>query len=245
MKVKLNSSGQLLIEMLVAIMVTAIIVIAVSNLFFVNMKEGRFTESRNDALMLAQEGMEAIGSIGESSWHNIYLPPMGNGNKDDKGENNIYCLVNNGAAWSLTGPFPSSGPYADCEITINNKLYARKIIIDNVNRDNGDISESSGSNDPSTQKIKAIISYADGKDVVLEQYVTRWKNRILTQDNWSSPAPANQTECEALSGTWDVALSVCTAELSNPANENGWSAYSDLDNGSGNIDTGTGSIKFK
>lgn len=242
---KLDSKGQLLIEMLAAIAVIALIIVAVSNLFIVNMKESKFTEGRNDALMLAQEGMEAIRSISENSWHNIYLPPMGDGNKDDKGADNIYCLTNNGTAWNMTGPFLASGPYADCEISMNNRTYSRKIIIDDVKRENGNISESLGSDDPSTQKITVIISYEDGKDVVLEQYQTRWKNRILKQNDWSSPAPADQAGCEALLGTWDSSLSVCTVGLDTAANETGWSSYDDLDGGSGKLDTAGGSLKFK
>jgi len=46
------------------------------------------------------------------------------------------------------------------------------------------------------------------------------KNRIMKQDSWGSPAPADQAGCEAISGTWNAALSVCTAGLDNPANEN-------------------------
>lgn len=229
--------------MLIAIMMVAIVIVAVSNLFFVNMEEGKFTESRNDALMLAQEGLEAIESIKDNSWHNIYLPPMGNGNKDDKGENNIYCLINDGTAWSLTGPFPPPGPYADCNIILNNRTYSRKMIIDNVKRDNGSISESSGTDDPSTQKIKVVISYPNTKDLVLEEYITRWKNNILKQDSWTSPAPANQTECEALSGTWDAIASFCVASLQDPANESGWSSYSEIEDSK--IDSSAGSLKFK
>jgi len=220
-------------------MVAAIIVVAVSNLFFVNLKEGKFTESRFDALMIAQEGMEAIKSVSESSWQNIYLPPAGNGNKDNKGENFIYCIKSEGSSWLLTDII------SDCNIISNSRTYTRKIIIDNVKRDGGNISESIGSDDPSTQKIKVVVSYADGKDVVLEQYLTRWKNRILKQDSWSAAPPSGQTECETLSGTWDPAKSLCSVELNNPANETGWNSYDDLDNGSGRLDTSAGSLKFK
>jgi len=243
MGIYFNQKGQLLIEMLIAIMMVAIVIVAASNLFFVNMEEGKFTEGRNDALMLAQEGVEAIESISNNSWHNIYLPPMGNGNKDDKGENNVYCLINDGFSWNLTGPYPPAGPHTDCDIALNNRTYSRKIIIGNVNRDNGNISESSGTDDPSTQKIKIIISYAAGKDLALEKYVTRWKNNILKQDGWASPAPSNQTECEALSGTWDISASLCIASLQNPANENGWGSYSQIEDSK--LDTGAGSLKFK
>lgn len=229
--------------MLIAIMMVAIVIVAVTNLFFVNMEEGKFTESRNDALMLAQEGLEAIESVKDNSWHNIYLPPMGNGAKNDKGENNIYCLINDGAAWSLTGPFLPAGPYTDCIITMNNRTYSRKIIISNVTRDNGNISESSGIDDPSTQKIKVVISYPNTKDLVLEEYITRWKNSILKQDSWTSPAPVNQTECEVLSGIWDAATSLCIASLQNPASESGWSSYSEIEDSK--IDSSAGSLKFK
>lgn len=218
-------------------MVIAIIVIAVSNLFFVNMKEGKFTENRFNALMLAQEGMEAVKSISERSWHDIYLPPLGNGNKDNKGDGFIYCLKNDTFSWFL------SDAISDCNVTLNAELYTRKIIISNVNRDNGNISESSGSDDPSTQKIKVVISYADGKDVVLQQYLTRWKNRILKQDSWQNPAPSNQAQCEALSGTWNSVLSVCTANLENSANETAWSSFGQIE--SDKIDNSAGSLKFK
>lgn len=233
----LDSKGQLLIEMLIAIMVAAVIVIAVSNLFFVNMKEGKFTENRFDALMLAQEGMEAVNSVAESSWHNIYLPPMGSGSKDDKGDSFVYCLKNDASSWSLTNVL------SDCEILNNGIAYTRKIIISNANRDNGNISESSGTDDPSTQKVKIIISYGGGKDVSLEEYITRWKNRILKQDSWASTAPTNQAQCESLLGTWDVSRSICIASLTNPANESGWDSLEEIE--SAKIDTGAGALKFK
>jgi type II secretory pathway pseudopilin PulG len=172
-----NQKGQLLIEILIAIAVVALIIGATSNLFLVNFKNSRFSEGKNDALLLAQEAVEAMGTITENDWHNIYLPPMGNGNKDDKGESFVYCIKNVSSAWTITGSF------SDCEIILNGKKYTRKINIFNVNRTDAEISET-GEDDPSTQKIRVAVSYADGKDIVLEKYLTRWENDIFIQSDW-------------------------------------------------------------
>lgn len=238
-KISLDSKGQLLIEILVAIMVASIIITGISNLFFVSIKEGDITEMRNDAILLAQEGMETIDSISKASWHDIYLPPDGFGSKDAKGAGSVYCVKNGGASWLL------STNLADCSVLANGKPYARKVYIYNAKRDNGNISESSGADDPSTQKIKISVSYQGGKDIESEQYITRWRNRILKQSEWSSSAPQNQIDCENINGTWEAGFSVCVASFNNPANENGWISYDNLDGGSGNLDNSGGVIKFK
>lgn len=179
-----NQKGQLLIEILIAIAVVALIIGATSNLFLVNLKNSRSSEGRNDALLMAQEGMEAMQAVAEKDWHNIYLPPSCAGNEiTDKGDPNIYCINSVSSAWVMTGPFPASGPFPDCEIMLNDKKYTRKINIYNVKRSNGDIS-TTGEEDPSTQKIKVAVSYSDGKDIVLEKYITRWENEIFIQSDW-------------------------------------------------------------
>ncbi len=183
-KILTDQKGQLLIEILIAIAVVALIIGAVSNLFLVNLKNSRFSEGKNDALLLAQEGMEAMQAVAEKDWRNIYSPPSGSGNQiTDKDDPNIYCLKIVSSLWTLAGPFPVSGPFPDCEIMLNDKKYTRKITIHNVKRNGGEIS-TEGQDDPSTQKIKIAVSYSDGKDVVLEKDLTRWKNEIFIQSDW-------------------------------------------------------------
>ncbi len=195
-KILSNQKGQLLIEILIAIAVVALIIGATSNLFLVNSKNSRSSEGRNDALLLAQEGMEAMQAVAEKDWHNIYLPPMGSGNKDDKGEASVYCIQNISSVWTLTGPFPASGPFSECEIILNGRTYTRKINIFGVNRTGGDIS-AEGDDDPSTQRIKIAVSFSDGKDIVLEKYMTRWENEIFIQSDWQggpgAPGPISAT----------------------------------------------------
>ncbi|MDF1498116.1 MAG: hypothetical protein P1P85_02020 [Patescibacteria group bacterium] len=190
MKKYSNQKGQLLIEIILAILIGALILGATANLITVSQRAGQISGEKNNAILLAQEGIEAIGSIKDNSWHNIYLPPDGTGNENsDKGDAKIYCIENDGNSWFLSGPFVPSPSIINCEINLNGIIYLRKIVIDNVHRDFTDIERkivtSGGTQDPSTQKIKLTVSYKGGSDVVLEKYITRWRNKIFIQSNWA------------------------------------------------------------
>jgi len=70
-----------------------------------------------------------------------------------------------------------------------NQVFTRYFYIDNVSRDtSGDIQESysASTDDPSTQKVTAIVNWQDGRTMQLSHYLTRSKNRTFTQDNWSA-----------------------------------------------------------
>lgn len=197
-----NQKGQLLIELLIAITIAALIAGAISGLFFVNFRSSQSSENKNSALLLAQEAMEAIDSIKNNSWHKIYLPPDGTGDaNNDKGV--PYYIYNDGSIWKIAKVISST----DDDIVINETVYSRSLYIYNASRDNnGNITEIGGSDDPSTQKIKVVVSYEGGKDVILEEYLTRWKNEVFNQSDWSggpgqagpiSPTPNAQYDSDS------------------------------------------------
>lgn len=174
-----NQKGQILLEMLLAILVFAIIIGAVSGLVYVSSKSGQNSGAKSSAVALAQEGMEAMQSISETKWHDIYLPPAPGG----KGDGTEYYLYKNGSSWAITGIDASKR-----DVSIDGIIYSRKVYIYNVYRDNGgdrEIVATGGAEDPSTQKIKIAVSKNGGADVVLEEYLTRWKNNIFGQSDWS------------------------------------------------------------
>ncbi len=217
-----NQKGALLLEMLLAILIGAIIIGAVSGLVFVSLKSGQSSGQKSAAIFLAEEGLEAMQSISEADWHNIYLPPAGSGDPDsDKGEAKPYYIYKSGFFWALGKVIVGD----EGNIPIDGIIYTRNIYIENVTRDKtGDRQICAGvgicaeeANDPSTQKIKAVVSKSGGADVVLEEYLTRWKNNTSGQSDWSGGAGQ--------------------ADFSDP---------SKYDSDDGNIDTGApGSIKLK
>jgi len=144
------------------------------------MKSGKVSGTKNIALSLAQEGLEAMETIRDNGWHNIYFPPDGNGASVNKGNDFPYYLSNDGSSWSL------SNNIINKDITIDSITYSRTIYIYNINRDTeGDIAEVGGIEDPSTQKIQVIVSSNENSDIILNNYFTRWKNETFIQTDWS------------------------------------------------------------
>ncbi len=175
-----NQNGQVLIEILLAILIAVTIIGAVYNLLSANMKSNKISGAKNIALSLAQEGLEAMETIRDNGWHNIYLPPDGNGNSANKGNGFPYYLSNDGSSWSL------SNNIINRDVTIDGVTYLRVIYIYNVSRDeNGNVIEAGGTEDPSTQKIQVIVSSSESSDVILSNYFTRWKNETFIQTDWS------------------------------------------------------------
>lgn len=242
MDIKLNQQGQLFIEILLAITIAALVIGAFATAVVVSLKSGKISGDRSVAVALASEGLEAAQSIADNDWHKIYYPPFGKGNPN--------YLEKNGTAWQLT-----SNPLYQEDISINNIVYRRTIYIEDVKRNKGvdrQICAAPGDclpidelDDPSTQKVKVTVSFTGSEDIVVYEYLTRWRNRIFKQGSWTTAKPVNQTDCQNIGGAWDAATVQCYAPLSTPANESGWSTYSDLDNNSGNIDTSGGTLKLQ
>lgn len=187
-----NQKGSLLLEILLAVAIGAIIIGAVSGLVYVSSKSGQVSGAKSSAVFLAEEGLEAMQSISEANWHDIYLPPTGAGDPDaDKGNTNPYYIYKDGNLWAL-GKIVIGD---EGNIQIDDIIYARKVFIENVSRKR--ISERpictetesclpvEQVNDPSTQKIKIVVSKTGSADVVVEEYLTRWKNEVTSQSDWS------------------------------------------------------------
>lgn len=183
-------------ETLLAILVASIIIGGVAGLIFVSSKSGQNSSAKNKAISLAQEGMEAMQSIAGANWHKIYFPPDGAGNPDtDKGESEantyyVYKKDNGGSfSWDITKNSASR------DITLDGAVYSRKVYIFNVYREirntvergdeYGDVVFSGGTEDPSSQKIKVVVSSSGFQDVTVEEYLTRWKNNTFSQSDWS------------------------------------------------------------
>lgn len=171
-----RQNGQLLLEILIAVVVVVAIAALGSQLVLVGQRSNKITGDKDTALKLVEENFEAVRSIATEDWISIY--------EANKGSANLYYPEQQSGKWILiVGSMP---------VTINDVDYTRSFYIENVCRSvsrnittttpcTGDDAE-----DPSTQKITASVSWAGGDTVSGSEYVTRWRSKGCLQTNWTS-----------------------------------------------------------
>lgn len=185
-------SGQILTEIIVAVLVVGILIGLSAQLLNVSLYSLKGSGDRQISTRLAEEifeGLQAVIFSNTSStqgWNKIYLPPDGTGDAyNSKGKNNPYYLIILDNTWQI-----ASGTET---ITLEDKNYTRYFYIENVCRDevNGNISTTtipcpSGTwEDPGTQKITAVVIPQDQSPFVFSQYFSRLLNESSFQIKWS------------------------------------------------------------
>ncbi|MDO8686632.1 MAG: type II secretion system protein [Candidatus Berkelbacteria bacterium] len=182
--------GQLLVEVLIGIGLMAILVSAVVPLMIASTTSFTKEQKNQTAILLAKEQIEGMKALKEQDWNNIYFPL----DTPDKGISNPYHLVLSGSSWQLA---PGSE-----NISQNGGTFQRSIIIDNVSRTGsngaGEINAvyNSAYDDPSTQKIRSIITGTGGAPYAITEYLTRWSNQLWSQTDWSGGQFTTQTNID-------------------------------------------------
>ncbi|MBI5401464.1 hypothetical protein HZB05_01385 [Candidatus Wolfebacteria bacterium] len=180
-----KTNGQSLIEMVVGLGVGAIILIGVSTLMVSNLKSSLSVKVNQAASSLAQELINSVKSIAESDWRLVYS------NLSKGSAYNYYVATSTKSIISGTET-----------ITAENRTFTRYFYVDNVNRDQcsiGNISSSTPTacplgpgtsgitEDPSTQKITAVIKDANNNIVIsMFEYIARKRNVSFAQTDWSA-----------------------------------------------------------
>lgn len=180
-----EEKGQLLVELLIAIAILAIIAVAVSQVTGVSFQSSKVGGQRTVALNIAQEELDAAKAVSKESWHNIYslatsTPPT---------ILNKYHSSNSGAdcgsvKWCLVS--------GEIQQVYNTVTYTKYLYIEDVSRTGLDIDSSynSANNDPSTQKVTAVVSWQGGS-VDISDSLTRARNAGAVQTSWSGGVGAN------------------------------------------------------
>lgn len=174
-----RSRGQLLVELLVALAISAILIPAVTA-GFLAARQGKAQErQRLEAAALARQADEAVRIARDAGWSNVAV-------------NGTYHPVISGNTWTL----------ASGSATING--YTESIAVQDVSRDaTGKIVASGGTVDPSTKLITVTVSWGTpiSSGVTNNFYITRlmnlsWvqttqadfdagtKNGVITTDTW-------------------------------------------------------------
>ena len=155
-----KEKGVGLIEIIIVGAILAIAFIGIVS-FLINSRGITFQNTRNtEATFLAKEAMEALRSMRDESWA-TNIAPLTSGTT-------YYPLIS-GNKWTLATTDP--GPI--------NSLYIRTVVIENVNRDANDDISGSGTADPNTKKVVAVVTWQENqvtKDVTLTTYITNFLN---------------------------------------------------------------------
>lgn len=196
MKIPLpHSRGALLLELLVVISILAVILSIGSQAVYVSMQSGKISSESDTAMGLASEALESVRAISDEKWQYIY----------DLTKGTQYHAVQNGTKWATST--------ASETITLNTASYTRYFIVQNVCRDatpgsravtgltdsDGTLTTcttSTGIFDPSTQKVTVTVSWnGNGSPVVVSDYLSRWRNKICNQTDWSGGAGSGAKNC--------------------------------------------------
>lgn len=177
-KLMFRQKGQVLIEILVAIVVAGVIIGGVASTIGTSLVASKKNKQITSATGIAQQDIEAIKSLAESNWNLIYCPPAGScpGNKTSA---NHYQPAYSSGTWQM-----QSG---EATTTLDSVIYTHYFYLDNVYRnDNGDIVTSGGDEDPSTQKITAVVTWSNSPDFSLSEYMMRHTSSSFRDLNWTS-----------------------------------------------------------
>jgi len=170
----LNHRGQILIELLLVVAITAVIAGLAAQMIGVSLRSVQISGRETIAKNLAEEMMETVRAVSGEKWHNIYLL--------NKSQTNTYYPVHQ------TTPVDKWVLQAGQEnVIIGGVTYTRYLYFENAYRD--EITEKitpSGTGtyeDPSTQKMTAIVTWNEGS-ITLNDYFSRWPNETAIQSAW-------------------------------------------------------------
>ncbi len=175
----INHRGQSLIEIIVAIGITAILLPALAT-GLVASRQGKPQQiQRSEATSLLQEAGEAVRVARETGWTAFAV-------------NETYHPVVSGNTWTLAlGSETTNG-------------YTRSIVISDVFRDGtGKIVTSGGTHDPSTKEIMATVSWLTPlpSEVSSVSYVTRYLDNLLFTQSTTADFTAGTLAGTAVSTT--------------------------------------------
>jgi Tfp pilus assembly protein PilV len=176
-----NKSGQSLIEVLIAMAVGTITILAAVTVLTLMLRIGKQDVSFQTAAFLEQEVVDNLLVTAERDWQEVA----------ETSDDEKYYLSTTTA----------KGVFEIVEgtktVAIDDVDYTYYIEFDEVNRSNGAIS-SSGSSDPSTRKVELSVTWrfqGDDEISTVTKYITRSKNEVFRQTNWSGgpTKPSDET----------------------------------------------------
>ncbi len=165
-----GNTGQSLIEILVALGVGAILIIAGTGVIIPSLRANTQADKVQVSSAFGKELLENVRVFSEGDWHNIY-------NLNKTSSNHYYLTTSTSPFLVISG---------DENIRLATTTYTRYFYVDNVGRDaGGSIQSSGGTDDPSTQKLTVVYGWSGGPTSSFSTYLTRFRNNVFNQTDWS------------------------------------------------------------
>ncbi len=176
-----KNSGQSLIELIVAIGLGIIFITGAIGALTVTLRLSSETNKGQPALELSRETAQQLRTLVNNDWHVL--------DSLTKDGSTRYSISNTASFYAIeTGSKP---------VSLNSIDYSVYFVLNDVYRDENDEISETGTIDPSTVKATAISSwqnFGEENDVRFVTYLTRIKNRVWIQTDWSSGPVGESTD---------------------------------------------------
>lgn len=176
--------AQSLVEILIAMAVGAIFIGAATGAVVLLLRNSLDLRTNQIAASLTQEYIDALKSLSESNWRNIYdLTP--------KGPDSEFYLIPSGNSYVINSGTTSTAR--------EGHTFTESFSAENVNRDScgvGNITTDAAgpclgpgaagiTDDPSTQKITVRVTWPPNHSIAKIEYLTRSRNSVFRQTDWA------------------------------------------------------------
>jgi type II secretory pathway pseudopilin PulG len=177
--------GELLFELLIALSIAAIVLTLGGQLVSLGLRASKVANNRGVGTGLFEEMFAAVDGVAGEKWINLY----------GLTKNSDYHPTISSGSWVFT---------AGSEVvTIDGIDYTRSFKVQNVCRNGSGVitgltdssgtavggsgcSGSGGNFDPSTEFVTFQVSWPNYPALVVNRYITRWRNKVCTQTSWGS-----------------------------------------------------------
>lgn len=179
MRTLYSERGQSLIEIMIALGIGAVLIVGAVAAITTSLKSGSENKTNQIGSFLNQELVDNVTVYARSNWRSIWDLNKGSSQ---------YHLTPSGSFFAT-----STGQ----ETTIvDGASYSRFFTIQNVSRDSNnnielESSYNAANDDPSTQLITVTTTWNSAGSVsssILNKYITRYRNEVFVQTDWSGGA---------------------------------------------------------
>ena len=162
--------GQSLAEIIIGMAIGIFLIMAGIGLIVPAMNTNTQVANIQRSSALAKELLDNVRVWSEMNWNNVLSLSTGTANH--------YYLI------TTSSPFASSS--GSETLAVSTTTYARYFYTNDVYRDaTGDIVASGGAYDPSTKQIAVVYSWSGGQTYTIYTYLTRNRNNVYYQTDWS------------------------------------------------------------